>query len=606
MEITLTRKFSDVKNLLDSHKNQPIICDLETSSLTPSKGKIICVALLPYKSDQVYIWFPEDMGDLPKLKLDKAIFHNAMFDVKWLEYYGSSVSVVWDTMIMAHLLDENRKIGLKDLGQRLLGYEDWALQEIGDLSHTHREVIAKYAAMDVWVTRDLCRVQRKMIRKGLAPGADPKWVMENLSIPAMRPLLDMETEGLPVLVHRIDDIYKEVESRMASIDQELDALTPPRDVWPDYLKTKSNPKWGSTNWTRWWLYDHLGASIPSVGKPSKHWPEGSPSLSQSALTKVAHPGAKLLQERSQLQKTLTGFLVPLKTREQDGKVFTSFKLTGTVTGRLSSASPASDNPGINCQQIPRDKKIRNLFGEKNKVWIEADFSQLELRVAARLAGEKTMLRLFEDNIDIHTYIAQQLVGKEEVTKEQRTLAKGVNFGFLYGMHAKHFANYLQEGYGIVISYDDAVKFRETYFKTFSGLDSWYKEQRKTALRYGGVSNAFGRFRHLPRVYSSDYWVQEAAFRQAINAPVQSTGSDFMLISLIRLSDNLALKKAGAKLVATVHDSVCLTAPARNAKKVAKIVKRVMESSDDVLDESFNLKADVSISRFWGGEPLAEF
>lgn len=111
---------------------------------------------------------------------------------------------------------------------------------------------------------------------------------------------------------------------------------------------------------------------------------------------------------------------------------------------------------------------------------------------------------------------------------------------------------------------------------------------------------------MPKVYAEDYWVQEAAFRQAINSPVQSTGSDFMLITLARLAGDLRLQQLGAKLITTVHDSVCLTAPYKNARRVAKILKQTMEKADDGLKEKYFLTADVSISRYWGGEVLAEY
>ena len=212
----------------------------------------------------------------------------------------------------------------------------------------------------------------------------------------------------------------------------------------------------------------------------------------------------------------------------------------------------------------------------------------------------------DSGTDIHAYMAEQLVGTKDFTKEQRSLAKGVNFGFLYGMHAKHFANYLQESYGVVITQKDAEKFRDNYFKTFSELQPWYRRQRDFCLKHGGVPNAFGRFRNLPKVYDEDYWVQENAFRQAINSPVQSTGSDFMLISLSRLAGDLRLKRLGAKLITTVHDSVCITAPYKNARKVAKIVKETMERADDGLRQDFFIKADVEISRYWGGETLATY
>ena len=604
MEITVTDSLKDVNTFLRRHKGA-VVCDIETTSLAVTKGEIACMAFAPINRTAVLVWWPRSAGSIAKLRLPKGVFHNAHFDLKWLHHYGADVACVWDTMLMAHLLDENRKIGLKDLGQRLLGYDDWSLDEVQDIKAAGKAKVSEYVAKDVHVTRELMQHQRKEIKRRKIPGFRPYWVMKHITLPAIEPLTQMENNRMPVRLHILDKVEREVEKQLADIDQKLDSMIPPPEEWPDFLKG-AEPKWGSTNWTRWWLYDYLGATCVNRGKPSKHWPEGAPSLSQATLAKVDHEGARLLSERSQLYKLMTGFIAPLRDRGASGRVATSFKLTGTVTGRLSSASPSSDDPGINSQQIPRNNRIRNLFGEKGMAWIEADYSQLELRVAAALAQEQTMLRLFEEGEDIHAYMAQQLLGTTEFTKEQRSLAKGVNFGFLYGMHAKHFANYLQESYGVVITQKDAEKFRNDYFNTFSGLQPWYRKQRAMCLQYGGVPNAFGRFRNLPRVYDEDYWVQENAFRQAINSPVQSTGSDFMLISLSRLAGDLRLKRLGAKLITTVHDSVCLTVPYKNARKTAKIIKETMERADDGLTQNFHIKADVEISRYWGGETLAAY
>lgn len=604
MEVQVTSSLKDVKRFLKENTGA-VVCDIETTSLAVTKGEIVCMAFAPVKNQHVLVWWPKSAKSISRLVLHKGVFHNAHFDLKWLHHYGADVRCVWDTMLMAHLLDENRKIGLKELGQRVLGYDDWSLDEIQDIKAASKEKVSEYVAKDVHVTRELMKWQKSEIRKNKKPGFRPYWIMKNITLPAIEPLSQMENNRMPVRLDKLHEVEGLVESQLAEIDQKLDSMIPHPDEWPDFLKGK-DPKWGSTNWTRWWLYDYCGATCVNRGKPNKHWPEGAPSLSQATLAKVNHEGARLLSERSRLHKIMTGFIVPLRERGETGRVATSFKLTGTVTGRLSSASPSSDDPGINSQQIPRDTKIRNLFGEKGLAWIEADYSQLELRVAATLAGEQTMLELFRQEQDIHSYMAEKLVGTKDFTKEQRSLAKGVNFGFLYGMHAKHFANYLQESYGVVISQKDAEKFRADYFDTFSGLQPWYRRQRAFCLRYGGVPNAFGRFRNLPRVYDEDYWVQENAFRQAINSPVQSTGSDFMLISLSRLAGDLRLKRLGAKLITTVHDSVCLTVPYKNARKAAKIIKETMERADDGLRQDFFIKADVEISRYWGGETLATY
>jgi DNA polymerase I-like protein with 3'-5' exonuclease and polymerase domains len=622
MQLLISDDLAEVQAYL-AQSNAPIITDIETTALTVGNGQVLCVGFAPYDREDVMVWWPSSPAELGKLVVRKMVAHNAPFEERWLKSYGCKVRTVWDTMFMAHLLDENHPIGLKDLGQRLLGFSDWADDNVAGLgkefgqqwedraqiSHkawaASKKRVSIYNGMDVHVTRELMRWQRKHIRRNLKPNENPVRVMREVMIPAIMPLTQMEDNRLPVRLSLVSKTKYKVEAEIAAIEKKLDASIPDVERWPDWLK-KTKPKWGNTNWTKWWLYVYQGALCPRRTKPTKTWPEGNPGLSQEDLAKIDHPAARLLSKRSTLYKQLTGFLVPIEQRTVNGRISTSFSLTGTVTGRLSSRSPSDENPGLNSQQIPRDRATRNLFGERGLAWIEVDFSQLELRVAAVMAQEPTMLALFEAGEDIHKYIGKRLVRAEELTKEQRSLAKGVNFGFLYGMQAKHFKDYVFENYGVTVTAKEAEAFREEYFTTFSGLPAWYRLQRKEALEFGGTHNEFGRFRHLPKVYSSDYWIAENAFRQAINSPVQSTGSDFMLVSLARLARDLRLPDLGAKLVTTVHDSVCLTAPYKTARRVGRIVKETMEMADDTLDRKFFLKADVTISRCWGGEPLAEF
>lgn len=622
MDITVTDELSEVLAYL-AESDAPTITDIETTSLTVGKGQLLCIAFAPLDRDDILVWWPQTEPELKKLSLPKMVAHNSPFEERWLKSYGCRIKTWWDTMFMAHLLDENHPIGLDDLGERLLGYgkedidvlqfPEWFGKTWADrvtiprnkLWKQRKEQVSVYVAKDVHLTRELLKWQRNRIRTALKPGENPVRVMRDVMLPAVLPLTQMEDNRMPVRVSQIAKTKAIVEKQIAEIERKLDASIPDVERWPDWLK-KTKPSWGNTNWTKWWLYEYQGALCPRRGKPTKTWPEGNPGMSKDDLEKVDHPGARLLIRRSELYGQLTKFLTPLTERTVDGKVSTSFKLTGTVTGRLSSSSPGDDNPGINSQQIPRDKATRNLFGERGRAWIEVDFSQLELRVAAVLANEPTMIALFEADEDIHTYIASRLIKGGEVTKKHRTLAKGVNFGFLYGMMAKHFADYVASNYGVIITKKEAEAFREEYFANFSGLPEWYRKQRKEAIEYGGVHNEFGRFRHLPKVYAEDFWVQENAFRQAVNSPVQSTGSDFMLVSLGRLARDLRLPELGAKLVTTVHDSVCLTAPYSTARRVGRIVKNTMEKADDTLDRKFFLKADVTISRCWGGEPLAEF
>ncbi|QYW01500.1 DNA polymerase I [Microbacterium phage Stormbreaker8] len=621
MQFMITDDWTDVQEYLDL-TDDIVYFDIETTSLFYDKGQLLCIAFAPLDRKDVLVWWPRTQAEVRKLRIRKGAAHNSPFDATWLERDGAKVRMVWDTMFMAHLIDENRTIGLDDLGHRILRYgkeeidvtqfQYWFGKRWEDRVKIPRSQwkkrkaeVSRYVAKDVVIGRDLLKWQKNYIRKNLRPGENPVYVMQQIMLPAVKPLKMMEANQMPVRLGMVKKTKVRVQEEIAAIEAQLDRSVPDKERWPDFLK-KSKVNWGNTNWTKWWLYVYQGAKCPAVGKPTKTWPDGAPSLSAENLGKIDHPAARLLIKRSTLYKQLTGFLVPIEERTVDGRISTSFNLTGTVTGRLSSSSPGKEQPGLNSQQIPRDKATRNLFGERGRAWIEVDFGQLELRVAAVMSGDKTMLSIFERDEDIHTYMALKLVHGKELTKEHRSLAKGVNFGFIYGMREKHFADYVFDNYGVTINPKDAGKFRAEFFENFSSLEEWYRKQRREAIEYGGVHNEFGRFRHLPKVYDSDFWVQENAFRQAINSPVQSTGSDFMLISLAKLARDARMSLWDAQLITTVHDSVCLTAPYKNARKVGRLVKQTLEAADATLKRKFFLKADVTISRCWGGEPLAEF
>ncbi|QDF16002.1 DNA polymerase [Microbacterium phage MonChoix] len=622
MQIMISDDWAEVQEYLDQ-TDDIVYFDIETTSLFYDKGQLLCIAFAPLDRKDILVWWPRRQSEIRKLRIRKGAAHNSPFDATWLERDGARVRMVWDTMFMAHLIDENRTIGLDDLGHRLLNYGkqeidvtvfgDWFGKRWEDRVNIPRSQwkvrkleVSRYVATDVAIGRDLLKWQKAHIRKNLRPGENPVYVMQQIMLPAVKPLKMMEANQMPVRLGMVTKTKQRVQEEIAAIEAQLDRSVPDKERWPDFLK-KSKVNWGNTNWTKWWLYVYQGAKCPAVGKPTKTWPDGAPSLSAENLGKIDHPAARLLIKRSTLYKQLTGFLVPIEERTVNGRISTSFNLTGTVTGRLSSSSPGKEQPGLNSQQIPRDKATRNLFGERGRAWIEVDFGQLELRVAAVMSGDKTMLSLFERDEDIHTFMALKLVkDKHSLTKEDRSLAKGVNFGFIYGMREKHFADYVYENYGVTINPKDAGKFRAEFFETFSYLEDWYRKQRREAIEYGGVHNEFGRFRHLPKVYDGDFWIQENAFRQAINSPVQSTGSDFMLLSLAKLARDPKMSLWDAQLITTVHDSVCLTAPYKNARKVGRLVKQTLENADANLKRKFFLKADVTISRCWGGEALAEF
>ena len=343
MQLLISDELSEVQEYL-AQSNSMIITDIETTSLTVGRGRILCIAFAPYDRDDVMVWWPKDLRELAKLRVSKMVAHNAPFELRWLGSYGAKVKAVWDTMFMAYLLNENLpSFKLKDLGVRLLGYKDWSDDNVANLGDEFGQFekdqvkipreryevsklrVSKYAGMDGHITRELVKWQRSHIRKNLKPHEDPVNVMRNIMIPAIEPLTQMEDNRLPVRLGMVSKTRARVQGQIDVIEKQLDSSIPPKDracddcngrgyiapnrtqcpkcegtgtlqVWPDWL-LKTTPKWGNTNWTKWWLYEYQGALCPRRGKATKTWPEGNPGMSQEDLGKIDHPAARLLSEQ---------------------------------------------------------------------------------------------------------------------------------------------------------------------------------------------------------------------------------------------------------------------------------------------------------------------
>ena len=231
----------------------------------------------------------------------------------------------------------------------------------------------------------------------------------------------------------------------------------------------------------------------------------------------------------------------------------------------------------NLQQVPRDSSIRSLIGAPpGWTFVQADYSQIELRVAAMLSGEPNMKMIFQTGGDIHTKTAQDMTGKPEPAKEERKKAKAVNFGFLYGMGWMKFVEYARDKYDVHLTDREAKQFRKRYFEAYPGLAPWHQKQRKLANSLQQVRNPIGRIRRLPEVLSPEQGLKAEAERQAINSPVQGFASDITQMALVELHQTLFNPKI-FKLLGSVHDSVLMLIKDEYLDEMLPKVKAIMES-----------------------------
>ena len=536
------------------------------------------------------------------------IAHNAKFDCRWLVRFGAPIPCNFDTMLAAHMLDENRFKGLKPLAQMLLDAPPWDISTKSGKGqppwyeqHTLKEIL-KYNAMDTWHTLRLYEIFDKQLKQDARLHA----VFSKLMMPASQSLVHIEQRG--VFVHRkeLKEGAEVVANELSRIHDELMSYVP-EDV--DERTVNFNP----STFARWFLFDHLELPVLVEGKVG-------PSMAEEVLQKLQrdhpHPALDLMLERVKWQKHQSSFFNPYQELITDeSRLHTTFKLAGTVTGRLSSGkadadkvtgSKASAIRGINLQQVPRDPLVRGIFGAApGWAFIEADYSQIELRIAAEISGEPTLTQMYLNNEDVHTAMAIRMTGKpaHKITKEERKKAKAVNFGFLYGMGPAKFVETAFKNYGVTVTLNEAKAARAAFFQQFPELVYWHARQRRLAHKFHRVQSPLGRIRHLPDILSPERGVVNEAERQAINSPVQAMASDLCLLSLVLLDRKFRRLGLEARPIGTVHDAINFESPISELPEVLPLIKRTMENPP--LEKLFGYRlnipivADIGVGRAWG-------
>lgn len=488
-----------------------------------------------------------------KLKEHKAtcIFQNGNFDTLFLEWkYGVKLPVSDDIMLMGTAYDLAAEHGLKKMAHNYLGVPDWDIATKDKLmkGKDSRKTLVPYLKKDVKYTWLLYRFFRGVMTEAQIE------VYKKLLRPAYAMYKDVERTG----IYFDHEQFKQVQKKYKGIEQEK----------LKELNKRHNINWNSPQQKANALFlDPKGERLPVL----KTTPKGAPSADASTLKKLAARGydlPQLMLDYSAANTLNKMFLNRWgEDSSYDGRIHASYNLTNVVSGRTSSSNP-------NLQQVPRTPDVRGLFhAPEGRCFFEADYSQLELRIAAHYANEPTMLRIYREDGDIHTETAKLMTGGREPTKDERRKAKAVNFGFLYGMGYKKFVDYAYDSYGVVFSEPEAQKFRELFFAKYSRLLPWHEEQRHIAEALGGVPNLFGRFRKLPKIYADNWKDKGEAERRSINTPVQGSGSDILLSAAIQVKREL--EPYGLKIVGTVHDSILGEFPEENKDWFVEQIHRIM-------------------------------
>lgn len=534
----------------------------------------LCVRDSPWRDKpDVRQMFMDTLFELSKGKV--IIGQNFKFDNRWIKKkYGGKFYLSFDTMLAHHILDENSPHGLKEMASEFCNAPSYDVDLKTKLGLGDLEKFYKYGCWDTHWTRQLYYIFRKRI----IADATQRRLFYKLVMPAARMLEDVEEDG-----HFID---------LKKLDAARELLTTKRDEVLSKMKTYG----GDTNWNSpaqvgKLFYETLG--LPILEKTSG----GAPSTGESVLLRLQHKHElpKLLMEFRGIDKNLSTYINGWQELMHGDRLYMSTKIHGTVTGRWASR----------LHQVPRDPLIRSLISApEGWTFVCADFSQIELRIAALLANDPRMRLIFQTGGDIHSTTASFILGKpiDQLTKEERKMAKAVNFGLLYGMGWPKLVLYARDNYGVDMTDKQAQAFRVRYFETYAALPTWHERQRRVARAFGQVSSPSGRIRHLPGVNSSEKGIRAESERQAINSPVQGFGSgDLKAMAMVQIHSQLPRDQV--KIIGEVHDSIILWVKKGTEAKHLPRIKAIMEApallEDFKINMTIPLVADVEYGTHWG-------
>jgi len=490
------------------------------------------------------------------------VAHNAKFELRQLRpILGAYPKITRDTMLLAHLTDETEPVNLGALAARYLQAPMW--KDFDDFSDTApiAELVA-YNGRDCIYTHRLC----SELGREFARSKNARDYYFAIAQPATLALAKVEDAGIFVDMQKLDTSLGELRA-LAEHSHKL---------LPSGVNYNSPAQVGKL------LYEDLKL------KPSKFTATGAPSTDKLSLKRLDHSTARQILEYKKLVK-LQQFLDDLRARGY--RIHPQYHQTRVETGRLSSSDP-------NLQQMPRDARVRGVFGAPlGRVFASWDLSQIELRIAADIANERQMKAAFTEGRDIHSMTAASVLGKhiEDVTADERTRAKSINFGFLYGMGAAGFRDYALTSFDLVFSDEEAATARQTFFRLYPGFTEYYRSV-ETKLRHSVIlRNPLGRCRRLYSYKSQDEAEQQAALREGINFIIQSVASDICLATLTEMPPHLMA-------VGIVHDAILIEADAA-CESIEEDMRLALRRGLDRVaglgyTPSVPIEATITIGKYW--------
>ncbi len=588
---------------LDELRAQPVFClDTETTALRAVDADVVGYAFswrsgtgwyLPVRGEHGHNLDPDATAAALKPVLESAdtlkVGQNLKYDIIVLRRAGIELGgPLFDTMVAAALLYPQRRTNnMDDLARDLLGLTTTPISDlIGkgkdqlSMLQVPLQQIADYAAEDADVTWRLFELLSKEMSEVVAatPGAAVLGdLFRDVEMPLVRVLAEMEREGVALDADLLGTYAVQVSARIDEIRSKAVAAAGV-EFNPDSPKQLAEV-----------LFDKLGLRVVKTTKTGR---STDAEVLETLAAESDHPLPQVLLEYRELTKLLGTYLQPLPTylSTTTGRLHASFHQTGAATGRLSSSDPNIQNIPIRTEM---GREVRRAFTARapSRLLLTADYSQVELRMLAHFSSDEELSRAFFEGLDIHAHVASQIfeVPLEEVTADQRRIAKTVNFGIIYGQTAFGLARTLR------IPQGEAGAFIKAYKERYTGLERFLLACVEQAEDLGYVTTILGRRREIEEIRSRNRTLRQLGERLAINTVIQGSAADLIKMAMVRLSERLTAFGGEARLLIQVHDELVLETPADIARDVMDLTVDTMTTA---LELRVPLKVDAGLGPNW--------
>ena len=578
--------------LLQTMQRQKSVCfDTETTGLDAVSASLIGIAFSWQAHTGYYVPIPDD-ADARKAILDSLIpffedeaiekvGQNLKYDLKVMQQHGISVKgKLFDTMLAHYIINPDMRHNMDVLAETYLGYRPKPITDLigkkgksqGSMRDVPIDQQTEYAAEDADITWQLKEHFEKELGKN-----EQRALLDKVELPLVRVLAAMELAGISVDLPYLNDMSNVLKQEATALEQrifekagETFNLASPKQLGPvlfDKLKLVEKPKKTKT---------------------------GQYSTAEEVLSTISkdHPIVSDILEWRSVQKLKNTYVtaLPDDINEKTNRIHTVYNQAVAATGRLSSNHPNLQNIPI---RTPRGREVRKAFIAKDDehVLMAADYSQIELRIIASLSEDPSMLAAFNNNEDIHAATAAKVFGVPlaEVNREQRSQAKTVNFGIIYGVSAFGLSNQT------TLSRKESKGLIDAYYENYPKLKAYMAQQVDFAREYGYVATVLGRRRYLKDINSRNAIVRGAAERNAINAPIQGSAADIIKLAMLTIYDKMQQQHFKAQMLLQVHDELVFECPKSELNALKQLVKTEMEAAYSL---QVPLTVDMGIGHNW--------